>query len=97
MADTIQLQVLTPEGEKLNVAATEITARGALGEFGILPGHTYLVTRLEPCHLRYRVGGREESMEIGEGFARVGDDKMIMLVRRAGAGAAAVAEVAAHA
>lgn len=83
MADGIQLEVLTPSGRALDVRTGEVTAVGPLGEFGVLPGHTYLVTLIEPCTIRYAGG----SIEVSAGVCRIGEDRMTVLVAAAGPGA----------
>jgi F-type H+-transporting ATPase subunit epsilon len=86
MAGGIQLEVLTPSGRALEVETAEVTATGPLGEFGVLPGHTYLVTLIEPCTLRYAGG----SIEVSAGVCRIGEDRMSVLVAAAGPGSAEV-------
>ena len=42
----IRLEVVTPERQVLSVEVDEVSAPGALGYFGVLPGHTPFITTL---------------------------------------------------
>ena len=46
MADRLRLEVVTPSRRVLEGSASEVRIPGALGELGILPGHTPLLTSL---------------------------------------------------
>ena len=46
MADTIHLEIVTPDGLKLAADVSEFTAPSVNGEFGVLPGHVPLLTAL---------------------------------------------------
>ena len=91
MAARIQLEIYTPEGAGLSVQADEVAAVGPLGEFGVLPGHTYLVTRIEPGFIEYVSEGKRTRLEISSGFCQVGDDRMTVLADALGEGASKVA------
>ena len=86
MADYLRLRVYTPERELVDRDVREVTARGALGEIGVLPDHAALVTVLEPGTLAYRTDSGPVMLELGGGFAEVRDNVMTVL---ADSGAAA--------
>ena len=46
MADTIQLEIVTPERRVVNDTADEVTIPGKSGYLGVLPGHAPLITEL---------------------------------------------------
>jgi F-type H+-transporting ATPase subunit epsilon len=56
MADKITLRVVTPTQLVLDEEVDEVTAPGALGEFGVLPNHIAFLTLLEPGEMSYKQG-----------------------------------------
>jgi F-type H+-transporting ATPase subunit epsilon len=79
MAGTIQLEIVTPEGVRLQTDVEELTAPSVKGEFGILPEHRPLLAALRTGIVTYRTGGDTTSVAIGPGFAKVVDDKAVIL------------------
>lgn len=79
MAETIQVDIVTPEKVIYSEAADMVTAPGTLGEFGVLPGHAAFVTTLEVGEAVVKKGNTEYRMALSGGFAEVADDKCIIL------------------
>lgn len=79
MADTIRVDIVTPEKVLYSESADMVTAPGSLGEFGILPGHAAFVTTLDEGPVAVRKGSEVTRFTITGGFAEVGDDKLIIL------------------
>jgi len=80
MADTLTLRVLTPQREVFDEAVREVTAQGALGQFGVLPDHVAFLTALEPGPLKFReAGGAEHTFAVKGGYAEVRDNIMTVL------------------
>ena len=52
--DHMKLSLTTPRGAVVDLDVDEVTAPGALGEFGVLPGHVPLMSALKPGVLVYR-------------------------------------------
>jgi F-type H+-transporting ATPase subunit epsilon len=82
MADSLALEIVTPEGVKLTRQVEQLTAPGADGEFGVLPRHRPLLSALTAGILTYSEGGKTESVAIGPGFAEVLEDKVVILTDR---------------
>ena len=60
MADTFELKLLTPQREVFDEPVEQVTAQGALGQFGVLPDHVAFLTSLDPGPLTIRTaGGRD--------------------------------------
>ena len=55
MADTFQLEIVTPEKKVVETAAEEIQIPGKNGYLGILPGHAPLITELSVGEITYRL------------------------------------------
>jgi F-type H+-transporting ATPase subunit epsilon len=60
-----------------------IEARGALGEFGILPGHVTFLTTIEPGEVRIFNDGQTRFLSTGGGFAEVVNDQVNLLLTAA--------------
>ena len=56
MAMTIHVDIVSAEGEIFTGSAEMVYAPAAMGEVGIAPRHTPLVTRLKPGEVRVDVG-----------------------------------------
>ena len=82
----MQLTVTTPRGALVQMEVDEIAAPGAVGEFGILPGHIPFMAALKPGVLFYRTKDGPRFLAVGDGVlqvARSGDsDKILVLVDR---------------
>ncbi len=61
LPQSIQLIVVTPERQLLNVAVVEVTVPGLDGELGVLPGHAPLITELGIGELKYRAADASQS------------------------------------
>ncbi len=80
MADTLTLNVLTPEREICDETVEQVTAEGTLGQFGVLPDHTTFLTSLEPGALSFRKpGGGEKKFAVKGGYAEVRNNVMTVL------------------
>ncbi|MBZ5574157.1 MAG: F0F1 ATP synthase subunit epsilon, partial [Acidobacteriia bacterium] len=54
MADTFQLEIVTPEKMVVRDVAEEMQIPGKNGYLGILPGHAPLITELAVGEITYR-------------------------------------------
>lgn len=83
MADKLKLELVTPYKKVLSEEVDEITANGALGEFGVLPGHAPFLTSLKIGELSYKKGGVVQHLAVNWGYFEVEDDKVTVLVETA--------------
>jgi F-type H+-transporting ATPase subunit epsilon len=79
VADKIKLRIVTPSRLLLDEEVDEVTAPGALGEFGVLPNHVAFLTLLEPGEMSYKQGTARHYVAISGGYAEVLDDVMTVL------------------
>ena len=79
MADKIRLRVVTPSRLLLDDVVDEVTAPGALGEFGVLPNHIAFLTLLVPGEMSYKEGTARYYLAISGGYAEVLDNVMTVL------------------
>ncbi len=83
MAANFLLEVVTPYGLVLSQEVEEITAPGAEGEFGVLPGHTPFFTTLKIGEIMYRAGKTPQHIAVAWGFVEVLHDKVTILAEAA--------------
>jgi F-type H+-transporting ATPase subunit epsilon len=83
MADKLRLELVTPYRHVLSQEVDEVTAPGALGEFGVLPGHTPMLTTLRIGELIYRNGSEHFHVALNWGYVEVENDTVTVLVETA--------------
>jgi len=83
MADTFQLEIVTPEKKVVDTAATEVQIPGKNGYLGILPGHAPLITELAVGEITFHAGTDEQRLAVAWGFAEVLPDKVTILAETA--------------
>ena len=91
MADTFQLEIVTPEKKVVDTAAEEVQIPGKGGYLGILPGHAPLITELAVGEITYRDASgsstgsdsNEQRLAVAWGFAEVLPDKVTILAETA--------------
>lgn len=80
MADKLKLEMVTPYKRVLAEEVDEITAPGFVGELGLLPGHTPLLTTLKVGDMTYKKGGQQYHIAVNWGYLEVTDDTVTVLV-----------------
>ncbi len=83
MAETIELEIVTPEKQVVRDQAEEIQIPGKNGYLGVLPGHAPLITELAVGEISYRKGGETEHIAVAWGFAEVLPNKVTILAETA--------------
>jgi len=83
MADTFQLEIVTPEKMVVRDVAEEMQIPGKNGYLGILPGHAPLITELAVGEITYRNAGITHYLSVAWGFAEVLPDKVTILAETA--------------
>ena len=72
MASTVYCSIVSAEEEIFSGQVEMVVATGTIGELGILPGHTPLLTGVKPGPLRLILeGGEEEVFFASGGFIEV--------------------------
>ena len=83
MADTIELEIVTPERLVVNTRAEEVQIPGRGGYMGILPGHAPLISELAVGEITYKLGGTTTRLSVAWGFAEVLPEKVTILAETA--------------
>ena len=79
MADSLELEIATPERQLVREQVTEVQIPGKEGYMGILPGHAPLLSLLGIGTLSYVVGGQRRYLSVHGGFLEVLEDHVRVL------------------
>ena len=79
MAETLKLEIVTPEAIVFSEDVEMVTLPSAEGELGILPQHVALMTQLVPGEMIVRRGGHDEFLAVGEGLVEVTGKRVAIL------------------
>ena len=74
--DTIKLSIVTPNGEIFNDDVKTVTLPGKEGEFGVLPGHSSLISSLTVGVIVIEKANSTEAVAINWGHVKV-DEKSV--------------------
>ena len=83
MANTLQLEIVTPEEKIYSEEVEMVTLPGSEGELGIYPNHVQLMTQVHAGEIIVNRGGIEEVLAVGEGFIEVTGDHVSILTENA--------------
>ena len=76
MADTIKLEIATPEAMVYSADVEMVTLPAVQGQIGIYPQHVRLMTQMVPGEMIVRTSGHDEFMAVGEGLVEVTNAKI---------------------
>jgi F-type H+-transporting ATPase subunit epsilon len=79
MAETLKLEIVTPEEIMYSGDVEMVTLPGVVGEMGILPQHVPLMTQLVPGEITVRKDGRDFFVATGEGLIEVRPNRVAVL------------------
>lgn len=83
MAETLFVELVTPEKIKFQDEALEVVAPGGEGDLGILPRHAPLLTTLRGGEVVIRREEKDYFFSISPGFLEVMNNRVLLLVERA--------------
>lgn len=83
MNRTFKFSILSPAGKAFEGYAEHVSAPGALGGFGVLPGHAPMIAAVQPGLAKVRSEGAEKFFYTGEGVLEVSHAEVVMLVDEA--------------
>ena len=83
VANTFQLEIVTPVKLLVKDAAEEAQIPGLSGYLGILPGHAPLITELAVGVITYKASGTTHTFSVAWGFAEVLPEKVTILAEAA--------------
>ena len=77
--DTLKLSIVTPNGEIFNDDVKTVTLPGKEGEFGVLPGHSSLVSSLTVGVIVIEKVNSTEAVAINWGHVKVDENSVDVL------------------
>ena len=83
MADSFQLEIVTPARLVVKEMVEQAQIPGQTGYLGILPGHAPLITELGVGVITYTGSGQSYDLAVAWGFAEVLPDKVTILAETA--------------
>jgi F-type H+-transporting ATPase subunit epsilon len=83
MSEKFRVEVVTPKGVVLDKQVEEVIAPGIIGEFGVLIGHTPMLTFIKPGIFSYLESDKFTKFAVGSGFCEVLKDSVTVLVDEA--------------
>jgi F-type H+-transporting ATPase subunit epsilon len=79
MANTLKLEIVTPEARIYSEDVEMVTLPASEGEMGVYPMHVPLMTQVNAGELVVRRNGQDYFLAIGEGFVEITGDHMAVL------------------
>ena len=76
MANTLKLEIVTPDAVVYSEDVHMVTIPGIEGELGIYPLHVALITQIVPGEIIVIKNGRESHLAVGEGLVDVTADSV---------------------
>ncbi|MGC8604986.1 MAG: ATP synthase F1 subunit epsilon, partial [Desulfomonilaceae bacterium] len=83
MAEKFKVELVTPHGIVLDKMVEEVIAPGVMGEFGVLNGHTPMLTFIKPGVFSYLESDQFVKYVVGSGFCEVLKNSVMVLVEEA--------------
>jgi F-type H+-transporting ATPase subunit epsilon len=79
MPETMKLEIVTPEGIVYSEIVEMVTLPAVVGQMGVYPHHTPLMTQMAPGEIIVRKDGRETYLATGEGLIDVTNERVAVL------------------
>ena len=83
MANTLQLEIVTPDAKVYSEAVEMVTLPAVGGQIGVLPQHVRLMTQMVPGELIVLKDGHEDYLAVGEGLVEVTNDHVSIVTNMA--------------
>ena len=79
MAETLRLEIVTPQGVVVSEDVHMVTLPGVAGQIGIYPQHVRLITQVVPGEVIVTKDAHESSYAVGEGLVEVGPKRVAIV------------------
>ncbi len=77
---SVQLTIVTPEGEAFASQVETVVLPGSEGDFGVLEGHERFLSALRIGSVSFQAGGTTRWAAVSQGFADVSGEAVVVLV-----------------
>ncbi len=83
-SNTVEFELVSPEKLLISEAVEMVVVPGAEGDFGVLPGHSLLISTVRPGVINIHEGGAiKKSIFVAGGFAEVSPERCTVLAEEA--------------
>src|SRR6185369_2068278 len=79
MANTLKLEIVTPDAKTYSEDVEMVTLPGAEGEMGVYPQHVPLLTQIVAGQITVRKDGRDYCLAVGEGFVEITGERVAIM------------------
>lgn len=79
MAETLRLEIITPQATVFAEDVHMVTLPAVDGQIGVYPHHVRLITQIEPGEVIVTVDGQERYLAVGEGLVEVAGDHVAIV------------------
>ena len=79
MANTLKLEIVTPEAKVYSEDVDMVTLPASEGEMGVYPTHVPLMTQVNAGELVVRKNGQDHFLAVGDGFVEITGDHVAVL------------------
>ena len=76
MANTLKLEIVTPDAVVYSEDVEMVTLAGVEGQMGIYPQHVRLMTQLVPGEMIVRKDDHDDFLAVGEGLVEITNDRV---------------------
>jgi F-type H+-transporting ATPase subunit epsilon len=76
MAETLRLEIVTPQATVFSEDVTMVTLPGIEGEFGVYPQHVRMITQVVPGEIIVNRAGEDRFLAVGEGLVEITGDRV---------------------
>jgi F-type H+-transporting ATPase subunit epsilon len=79
MADTLRLEIVTPEATVFSEDVNMVTLPAIEGQMGVYPHHVRLITQIEPGEIIVNKDGEDRYLAVGEGLVEIAGDRVAIV------------------
>jgi F-type H+-transporting ATPase subunit epsilon len=79
MAETLRLEIVTPQATVFSEDVNMVTLPGIEGEFGVYPQHVRMITQVVPGEIIVNKDGQDRFLAIGEGLVEITADRVAIV------------------
>jgi len=83
MANTLRLEIVTPEATVYSQDVEMVTLPAVGGQMGVLPQHIRLMTQMVPGEMIVRKDGHDDFLAVGEGLVEVMNERVSIVTNMA--------------
>lgn len=79
MANTLRLEIVTPEAKTYSEEVETVSLPGLEGDLGVYPNHTPLMTQIVAGQIRVVQNGQSKFLAVGAGFVEITGNQVSVL------------------